>query len=62
MWALRQSPTVLVTVGPQCVPVIPGQTIWSEKLIFMCTRCLSRHPRFIEVRYLPLMSIVELCT
>ena len=56
--ALSQSPTVIVTIMPQCVPAIPGQTIWSEKLIFMCTLCLSRHPRFIEVTYLSLMSIV----
>ena len=27
-------------------------------LIFMCTQCLSRHPRSSEVRYLPTMSIV----
>ena len=28
----------------------------------MCTQCLLRHPRLIEVRFSPLISIVKLCT
>ena len=35
---------------------------WSEKLISLRTQCLLRHQRFIEVRWLPLMSLVKLCT
>ena len=46
----------MLTVGSsfthQRFPVILGQTILVRKVnIFTCSRCLSRHPRFIEVKY-----------
>ena len=46
---------------PQFVGIKPGQTILVRKVMYMCTQCLLRYPRFIDVRYLPLMSIVKSC-